>query len=276
MDSTNEAAVGGSEPTAIAVAPAPHGEMSLDAREAARNLAKWRHSREKQGPQQASQQREERERDEMPSHVADVLEHTDAGEDEATVEGTAAAEQADECVPIEPPSSWSEEDKAVFASLPRSAQERLAERERSREGELAEQRKLLEADRALLDEARQKYEATLPQVLAALQQQGAGEFADIKTPADIERLAREDQPRFAKWDLQQKQIAEVTRQILGAQARQASEQQRRFADFAKRQDDLFKDKVPQMADPAEVAKLQSAAMAVLKDHGFEEAELAAS
>jgi hypothetical protein len=38
----------------------------------------------------------------------------------------------------------------------------------------------------------------------------------------------------------------------------------------------FKDKVPQMSDAAEVAELQSAAMAVLRDHGFEEVELAAS
>jgi hypothetical protein len=68
----------------------------------------------------------------------------------------------------------------------------------------------------------------------------------------------------------------VTREILGAQARQQSEQQRRFAEFAQRHDDLFKGKVPEMADPAEVAKLQGAAVAVLKQHGFDEAELAAS
>jgi hypothetical protein len=276
MDLTNEAAVGGSEPTAIAVAPAPHGEMSLDAREAARNLAKWRHNREKQGLPQASQHTEEGEGGELPSCAPEALEHTDAGEHGASIEETAITEQADGSLRIEPPSSWSEQDKELFVSLPRAAQERLAERECSRASELAEQRNAVEADRAKLDEARQQYEATLPQLLASLQGQQASEFSDIKTPADIERLAREDQPRFAKWNLHQQQVAEVTRQILGAQARQASEQQRRFADFAKRQDDLFKDKVPQMADPAEVAKLQSAAMAVLKDHGFEEAELAAS
>ena len=73
----------------------------------------------------------------------------------------------------DPPSSWSEEDKALFASLPRPTQERLAERERVRASELAEQRKAVEADRAKLDEARQQYEATLPQLLAALQVQQA-------------------------------------------------------------------------------------------------------
>jgi hypothetical protein len=82
--------------------------------------------------------------------------------------------------------------------------------------------------------------------------------------------------RYVKWDLQRKRIAELTREVLGAQGRQLAEQQRRFVEFAKRQDDLFKEKVPEMADPAEVAKLQSAAVAVLKDHGFEQSELAAS
>jgi hypothetical protein len=47
MDLTNEAAVGGSEATSIAVAPAPAGETPLGLREAARNLVNWRQSREK-------------------------------------------------------------------------------------------------------------------------------------------------------------------------------------------------------------------------------------
>jgi hypothetical protein len=29
------------------------------------------------------------------------------------------------------------------------------------------------------------------------------EFGDVKTPADIERLAREDLARYVKWDLRQ-------------------------------------------------------------------------
>ena len=37
--------------------------------------------------------------------------------------------------PIEPPRSWTKEDKELFTGLPRATQERLAERERSREGD---------------------------------------------------------------------------------------------------------------------------------------------
>jgi hypothetical protein len=48
MTLINEAAAGGSEATPIAIAPAPAGDTPLGAREAARNLASWRHNREKQ------------------------------------------------------------------------------------------------------------------------------------------------------------------------------------------------------------------------------------
>jgi hypothetical protein len=99
--------------------------------------------------------------------------------------------------PIEAPRSWTKEDKDLFTSLPRATQERIAERERSREGdfnrrqqEAAEKSKALEAERSKAEQARQQYEAALPQLLQTLEQQQAGEFADIKTLADVERPAK--------------------------------------------------------------------------------------
>jgi len=171
---------------------------------------------------------------------------------------------------IEPPRSWTKEDKELFASLPRATQERLAERERLREGdflrrqnEAVEKLKGLNAKEQAVEQARQTYEAALPQLLQTLQQQQAGEFADIKTMADVERLAREDWPRYLLWDLQQKKIADVTQHMLAAQHRQAQEKLGHFAEFAKRQDDLFKEKVPDMADDAKAAELQKKALVVL-------------
>ncbi len=196
-------------------------------------------------------------------------------------EGTDPA--ADEPPPIEPPRSWTKEDKELFASLPRATQERLAERERSRESdflrrqnEAAEKLKGLSAKEQTVEQARQHYEAALPQLLATLQNQQAGEFADIKSMADVERLAREDWPRYLLWDLQQKKIAEVGQQLLAAQHRQVVEKLAQFTDFAKREDHLFKEKVPDMADEAKAAELQKKALAVLSDLGFDEAELAQS
>src|SRR5215472_7564159 len=124
-----------------------------------------------------------------------------------------------------------------------------------------------------VEQARQTYEAALPQLLQTLQQQQAGEFADIKSMADVERLAREDWPRYLLWDLQQKKVAEVTQHMLAAQHRQAHEKLTQFVEFAKREDDLFKEKVPDMADDTKAAQLQRQALAVLSDLGFDEAEL---
>jgi hypothetical protein len=185
--------------------------------------------------------------------------------------------------PIEPPRSWTKADKELFTSLPRETQERIAERERSREGdflrrqaEAAEKLKGLSAKEQVADQARQQYEAALPQLLLTLHDQQAGEFADIKTLADAERVAREDWPRYLKWDLAQKKVAFLQQQVLAAQQRQVSEQQQRFAQFAGRQDELFLEKAPELADARKAADLQSAAVTVLKGLGFDEAELAAS
>jgi hypothetical protein len=182
--------------------------------------------------------------------------------------------------PIEAPRSWTKEDKELFTSLPRETQERLVERERSREtdflrrqNEAAEKLKGLTAKEQAVEQARLAYEAALPQLLGNLQSQQAGEFADIKTMADVERLAREDWPRYLQWDVAQKKIAAVTQETLSAQQRQQQEKLQRFSEFAKKEDDLFIERVPDMADAGKAAKLQSAAMTVLKDLGFNETEL---
>ncbi|HJY78807.1 MAG TPA: hypothetical protein VKE95_19350 [Burkholderiales bacterium] len=200
----------------------------------------------------------------------------DPGEKTETAD-PARSRESGEAPPIEPPRSWTKEDKELFASLPRATQERLAERERSRESdflrrqnEAAEKLKGLSAKEQAVELARQHYEAALPQLFATLQSQQAGEFADIKSMADVERLAREDWPRYLLWDLQQKKIADVGAQLLAAQHRQAHEQLAQFTEFATREDDLFKEKAPDMADAAKAAELQSKALKVLHELGFDE------
>jgi hypothetical protein len=274
MDVTNEAAAGGSEPTVIDVAPAPAGEAPTDPREAARNVAKWRHKREQQGLQLQTPDGQDRKYD-ASSPPPQAADNSDSAGREISVDEIAAHERPNESVPIAAPPGWKEQDKELFASLPRPLQERLVADERSHEARLAQEQKANEADRAL-GQARQNYEAALPRVLAALQLQQMTEFADLKTPADLERLGRENPGRYRKWSLQETRISELAREMREAQERKVAEQQRRFADFARRQDDLFKERVPEMADSAAAAQLERAAMAVLKQRGFDETELAAS
>ena len=306
MDLNNEAgqqpaktgvnALSHTEQSPIAVVPAPAGDSAMDARGAARSLAAWRRDRDQQSntsnDQPQLRARAEGGAPHEPAQESSPAQAgSDAGEREAPPGETESADPAadprpeagTEPPPIEPPRSWTKEDKDLFTSLPRATQERIAERERSREGdfnrrqqEAAEKSKALEAERSKAEQARQQYEAALPQLLQTLQQQQAGEFADIKTLADVERLAREDWPRYALWDVQQKKIAEVAQHLALAQQRQAQERVQQFAEFARREDDLFKEKVPDMADAKKAAGLQTACLAALKELGFQETELAQS
>jgi hypothetical protein len=304
MDPITEAAAGGSEQAPITIVTAD-GDGKLSVAQAARALASARHKPREQ--QQALEQRQisapilakagiaeagtvAAEPAQESSRAASTASE-DVGERDPRLRGDEAppgeTESADpaatEPPPIEPPRSWTKADKELFTSLPRETQERIAERERSREGdflrrqaEAVEKLKGLSAKEQAVDQARQQYEAALPQLLMTLHDQQAGEFADIKTLADAERVAHEDWPRFLKWDLAQKKIGFAQQQLLDAQLRQVSEQQQRFGQFAKRQDELFVEKVPEFADAKKGAELQSAAVTVLKDLGFDETELAAS
>jgi len=282
-ESTIEAAVGGSEHSPIS-ALAVEGEGNLSVAEAARSLAQARKPNEQQ---QAAEQRTDGAAQaagqESTAQAGDAASQDTETRGETENADPGAQEDNQALPPIEPPRSWTKEDKELFTSLPRETQEHIAERERSRESdflrrqnEAADKLKGLTAKEQAVDQARQQYEAALPQLLVVLQQQQAGEFADIKTLADVERMAREDWPRYALWDVHQKKIAEVARQLTEVQQRQVHERLQQFSEFAKREDDLFRERVSDMADDKKAAELQTRCLATLTGLGFAEAELAQS
>ena len=284
----------GSEPAPapIPIAPAPAGDKPIDARSAARDLASWRHNRDKRNRQQDGAQRPEAAAAAVAAAATDPAQEStaqagDAGELHSRESGNqappgeiASADRQAEPAPIEPPRSWTKEDKELFTSLPRATQERIAERERSREGdfsrrqqEATEQRKALEAERKQAEQTRQQYESALPTLLAQLQQQQAGEFADIKTFDDLQRLATSNPFRYGQWQVHQFRIAAMTEDLAAAQQRQRNEQRQQFIAFAKRQDELLTEKIPDMADKVNAAKMQNTALTMLKAIGFTEKEL---
>lgn len=251
------------------------GDKPLTAREAARSLSSFREKRESPTQAPLSDLVEDikpdntQSGDEPDAAAADAQPH---GEDQGT---EPAAEP-----PIEPPRSWTKEARERFASLPRETQEYLASREQERDvatrrsqNEAAEQRKALEAERSKVEQARVQYETALPQVMATLEQQQVEQFGDIKTYADVEKLAREDWPRYVLWDAQQKRIAGTRAQLAATSERQAQEKQTKFAEFAKRESELFAEKVPEAADPEKFGKLKDAALTTLRDLGFSDEEL---
>jgi len=202
-----------------------------------------------------------------------------APQDEAPGE-TQEADPAQQLPPIEPPRSWTKEEKAEFATYPREAQEKIARREQERErairqsqNEAAEKLKGLTAKEQAVEQARQQYESALPILLQNLQTAMAGEFSDIKTMADVQRMATEDWPRYIRWDAQQKQIAAVHQELQGAEQRRETEKKQKFAEFAQAEDAKLAEFVPELADSEKAGKVQNAAIALLKDIGFSENEL---
>jgi len=276
-------APGGSDsaPAPLAeIVPAPASD-STSPRDLANFLTDYRHKRD------AKEREPETEAPAAPEKAAaepEKAEEADAAPAEEATSEQPTEDQAEpeaELPPIEPPRSWTKEEKDEFKTYPRQAQEIIARREQDRESalrkgqnETAEQRKALEAERSKVEQARQQYEAALPQLLQTLQEQQQGEFADIKTMADVERLAREDWPRYALWDAQQKKIASVQQELNSAQQRQAEEFRSKWSEFASKEDAAFLEKAPEMADKAKATKIADASVALLKDLGFTEPDLA--
>jgi hypothetical protein len=197
------------------------------------------------------------------------------------VRGETETTDPDQRPPIEPPRSWTKDDKELFKGLPRDTQERLAERERSRESdflrrqnEAADKLKGLSAREQAVEQAKRHYDAALPMLLQSLQQQQAGEFSDIRSISDIERLAREDWPRYVLWDAQQKKISALQQQANAALARQSQAAHHHWSNFSQQQDSLFLEKAPELAEKGQLAKAAESAAGVLKDLGFNDDELA--
>jgi hypothetical protein len=258
--------------------PGPAGNDPVSIREAARSLGKWRHEK----PKETTEQKPAPERVEAAAPVQ-VEESTAQAEDTGAETPPGETQEIDPAQqpPIEPPRSWTKEDKELFAGLPRETQERLAERERSRDtdisrrqNEAAEKLKGLSAKEQAVEQARQQYESALPILMNNLQSAMAGEFSDIKTMQDVQKMAAEDWPRYIRWDAAQKQVAAVHQEVVAAQQRQQTESQTKFADFAKREGELFLEKVPDMADETKAKAFQSAAMETLRGIGFKDEELA--
>ncbi len=267
-------------PTGPIIERTAGGSGPLSVLEAARSLVQTRYKEQAEVTRQA-------EAPAAPAEAApaepeqELAGEASAAPPEAEAPGeTKEAEPARDEPPIEPPRSWTKDEKERFKSLPRETQEYLASREQERDRELrrsqneaAERAKAIEAKEQAAEQVRTQYEQALPMLLQALQEQQAGEFADIKSIADVEKLAREDWPRYVLWDAQQKKIAAVAQQVQTAQQRQQQEKATKWNAFAKEQDALFAEKAPELADNDARSKAARNAADMLKDIGFSDNEL---
>lgn len=276
MSDVHAAQSGGEVVSVPFTPPAEADKTPTTASEAGRQLAAWR-----------QKQREAKPESEAPAAPAEAA--AEQPKSEAKAEDAAPPQEAPgetqesdpaELPPIEAPRSWTKDEKERFATLPRETQEYIASREQEREhatrqsqNEAAEQRKAYEAQRAQAEQARQQYEAALPLLLKQLHDTHMGEFADIKTIDDVQKLSVDDPVRYVKWNAQQQRIAAIAQQQQAAQQRQAEEFSRQWSDFARKQDELLLERAPELKDETRAAKAAANAKQVLKDHGFSDQEL---
>jgi hypothetical protein len=189
---------------------------------------------------------------------------------------------ADEAPSVEPPRSWTKEEKEAFKLLPPEHQERIAQRERTREAEIrrgqdeaAKTRKAAEAERQQLEQARQRYEAAVPELERQLYSVQQAEFSDIKSHADVLKMAEEDPFRYAKWDAIQKQRGALHQERQQAEQRQFQERNEAFNRWADEQDKRATERVPELADPAKRERVQKEALSYLTETiGWEQDRLA--
>lgn len=257
MSTENVAPVGGAMPVAPVSPPASEGPLTI--REAATALAQ---RREEQNKQPAKTRAPDGKFAALPAKedAAPKAVVSDApDESQISVESDPPQDDPAAIEPptIDPPRSWTNEEKEAFAALPPEHQQRIADRERARELEIrkghdavAEARKAADAVKGEAEKARLQYEQALPQLLQVLQVQHSGEFGDIKTFDDVRKMAEEDPFRYAKWDAQQKQLQLVHNEVVTTQQRQQHERKEQFKTWADEQDAEFRKLAPEFADEA--------------------------
>lgn len=164
--------------------------------------------------------------------AAPVEEEPEKPLDVETSSGETDIEVAeDEAQPVEQtalsaPSSYNSQEREAFAALPRPAQEAALRLEQHRRAAFSRDSEAARTARETAERAVQQVEAErqflLSQVVPLVQQMRAahaGEFADIRSPQDVQVMAAHDPARFARWQAAQVAIehAERHRQALEEQ-----------------------------------------------------------
>lgn len=273
-------AAGSAPAPALPAEPAAISQPALSVSEAASLLSRSRMAKREDAAPQAEAPPEV----EPPAHDFSARKAAENAapqtEDPGETEPKPDDPEASELPPIEPPRSWTKEEKAEFAELPRSMQEKISARETARESDFrrrqnaaTEAAKAAEAELATARQQRAQYEQALPALLQTLQSQNNAEFSDIRSWEDAQKLAAEDPFRYAQWDLHQKRMQSVQTEMAQTQAQMQREQAQRYEQWSAEQDAKFADMAPEFKDPKQAEKVQTQAVQYLKDIGFDEAEI---
>lgn len=210
---------------------------------------------------------------------------TPAGDEDAPVEQPPGEEPQQENAeaelpPIPPPRSWSADDKAKFAELPRDLQETVAARERQRDTEVnrrqqeaAERTRAANAQRERALATQFAYENRLPAELQQISNAFQREFPDIRNWDQLEHLQATNPHRFQRFQLLYNKAQATQGELMAAQQRRQAWNAQRWAQYSQANDQRFAEAVPEMRDEKRAKELQENARETLRAAGFTDQEI---
>ena len=202
--------------------------------------------------------------DKEPVEGEPIEGETDEADDEPEIE-----EEADDLPPIDAPVSWDAEAKAVFASLPRDAQEIVQKREAERERFV--QQKSQEATRA-----KQEADQAAIEQLAQIEQGYAQHYQTLAEQLQPQRpnpalLQHDPVSYYAQRDAYESAVAQQQQlqQLASQHTQQAHARalQARQAEHAE-QHRIIVENFPEFADPTTGPKLQAELTGIARELGY--------
>lgn len=181
---------------------------------------------------------------------------------------------------IDAPVSFSAEEKADFAKLPPATQRAVARRESEREQlltkrtqETADAKKAAEAAVAATESERQKYAAELVPIIQGMAATFLDEFADIKSPADLQKLANDDPARYSRFAAKRDAINAAQAEVAKLEDAKRADQKKWLDNHLGEQRKLLVEKWPEMADPEKGKANRDKVVDYLKGSGFTDQDL---
>ena len=181
---------------------------------------------------------------------------------------------------IAAPKSWPAEMRDSFAKLPPDLQRVIADRENERDAafnrqvnEAADKRRAADAELQAAATERRNYLANLNQLIEGLARQTAGEFADIRTPEDLETLATTDPQRYLRWQARRDALQAAAAEQAAIADRVNAEQMRRQQSWMAEQRTKLLAAMPELADAAKAKEFVTESTAYLRDRGFTDQEI---
>ena len=194
-------------------------------------------------------------------------EEYDAPDEDQPIEDEVEEEDPEEIQPIDPPASWSADEKEAFQALPHDKQAIIAYRERERtaeirrnQNEIAEQKKALEEQRAALEQEREQYLSAIPKPV----------------PPD-ESLLEDDPMEYlrqkSKYENELREHQEAQKELQKTHTQQQEQAQVRYATWLQGEQQKLAEILPEYVDEVKGPELRKSVAEYALKNGYTEQQL---